>query len=613
MTILRRNEKYHVNGIFHSDKLIRKNPNKKQFTMKLNSEKTSLYILLSIFLCCSCKHKDHAFIPVIESGIAKVTGKIINYPAKKGSLPVLQVNIPYPVTAEFKTYTEKMKEDGSFSFEIPLECNVVAGIGIDELPSNICLVPNEETLIEFTYIDDEQIKVNMKSSIGLTNEDMENINSVVTGIALGEINFGKSIPYNLQPDEFGKLYIANLDSLQKYIEQLPNLSVPAKNIISHAYKLIYLRQLLDYKKIARFYYSNQRENKDAIEEYIPIEPNKSYYALLKHFNLNDPMYLYGFYFEITEFIMRNDTLAIPPIENMPVNDWFKIVKTNISDLIGFDNGLFYDMLVANAYAMQMNDETKPLSNIQKDNIKKYFKNKSFVDILLKKSDEIEKTAGITAHLKINETPSIPEKELTANQKGKIPQGELVDSIVSKYKGKIVVIDFWATWCSPCMQAMAESRELKQEMLNKNVVFVYITNRSSPRKLWEKKIIGIGGEHYYLNGEEWESISFSEKYGFDGIPTYLIFDENGTLKNKFTVYSGNDKMRKIIEGLLPPEGQLGDDGDANATAKPCPPPHRGCNGPHGTWVSGELCCLLPCNGIFSTYGYALLSGFSKCPW
>jgi thiol-disulfide isomerase/thioredoxin len=126
----------------------------------------------------------------------------------------------------------------------------------------------------------------------------------------------------------------------------------------------------------------------------------------------------------------------------------------------------------------------------------------------------------------------------------------MDSIISRYKGKVVVVDFWNTWCGPCLQAMQTSRELKQEMLNKDVVFVYLANTSSPKPLWEKKIQGIGGEHYYLNGKEWESISFSDKYGFDGIPTYLIFDKNRNLRHKMTAYPGNEKMREMIEELLP---------------------------------------------------------------
>jgi hypothetical protein len=66
----------------------------------------------------------------------------------------------------------------------------------------------------------------------------------------------------------------------------------------------------------------------------------------------------------------------------------------------------------------------------------------------------------------------------------------------------------------------------------------------------KRILEIGGEHYYLTAEEWKIISGSNKYGFDGIPTYLIFDKNGELKRKITAYPGTEEMREMIEELLP---------------------------------------------------------------
>lgn len=89
---------------------------------------------------------------------------------------------------------------------------------------------------------------------------------------------------------------------------------------------------------------------------------------------------------------------------------------------------------------------------------------------------------------------------------------------------------------------------KREMRGKEIVFVYITNTSSPKKLWEEKINGIGGEHYYLTQEEWESVM--DSLDFDAIPTYLFYNADGVLKEKVTAYPGSEKMQRMIEELLP---------------------------------------------------------------
>ncbi|MEA5081391.1 MAG: hypothetical protein VB024_07205 [Dysgonamonadaceae bacterium] len=73
--------------------------------------------------------------------------------------------------------------------------------------------------------------------------------------------------------------------------------------------------------------------------------------------------------------------------------------------------------------------------------------------------------------------------------------------------------------------------------NKDIVFVYIANISSPKALGEEKIKIIGGEHYYLTQEECEYVM--DNLGFDSIPTYLFYDTKGILKDKVTSYPGTE--------------------------------------------------------------------------
>ena len=53
----------------------------------------------------------------------------------------------------------------------------------------------------------------------------------------------------------------------------------------------------------------------------------------------------------------------------------------------------------------------------------------------------------------------------------------------------------------------------------------------------------------LNEKEWKNIYSSKVYGFNGIPSYLLFDSSGIFKNKISGYPGNAKMREMIEKLL----------------------------------------------------------------
>ena len=121
---------------------------------------------------------------------------------------------------------------------------------------------------------------------------------------------------------------------------------------------------------------------------------------------------------------------------------------------------------------------------------------------------------------------------------------ILQTILDKYKGKVVVIDIWATWCGPCRAGHKAMKPMKEEMKGENIQFVYITSPSSPLATWQEMIKEIDGDHYYLTTEQYNYIL--DKYESDGIPTYAIYDPQGKMTFKRIGYPDVNQFKKEIE-------------------------------------------------------------------
>ena len=105
---------------------------------------------------------------------------------------------------------------------------------------------------------------------------------------------------------------------------------------------------------------------------------------------------------------------------------------------------------------------------------------------------------------------------------------IIDKIIEPYRGKIVYLDIWGTWCAPCKRKLSESHKLKAELKDYDIVYLYLANRS-PEKSWknviaEYDLTAPNCVHYNLPDNQQHAV---EQYvGLTGYPTYRLFDKQG---------------------------------------------------------------------------------------
>jgi len=117
------------------------------------------------------------------------------------------------------------------------------------------------------------------------------------------------------------------------------------------------------------------------------------------------------------------------------------------------------------------------------------------------------------------------------------------------RGKVVVVDFWATWCGPCVAGLPVVSKVMSDYADKGVVFVAVNLRESSEKV-----------SAFMNKKKWNFTvaldsdgSIANKYGVTGIPHSVIIDQKGNIHSTHTGFGGakeTDKMlRKELDGLI----------------------------------------------------------------
>lgn len=140
-----------------------------------------------------------------------------------------------------------------------------------------------------------------------------------------------------------------------------------------------------------------------------------------------------------------------------------------------------------------------------------------------------------------------KKVYTINPK---KEKQTLDSIIKKNKGKVIYIDFWASWCTPCRDAIKPSFELQKHYKNKDFIYIYLSIDKNYSE-WENasKQEKLTFNNYNLLTINYPKAKFYKDLDLKTIPRYILYDKEGNLVHINAPGPKGKEIRNLIDKYL----------------------------------------------------------------
>ena len=436
---------------------------------------------------------------------AIITGQVNGFIPNSIHVNVLRIYLNEAASADSEQFAHyaHVKDDGHFRFEIthpyPFEGSFFYG--------------NQATLV-YTEPGDSIFISFEADSLGSVRP-FKNLEYSGDNQRLHELILQYRNVYNIYDSSY--MLLEMIDSVPNPMEYYPKALEYLKEGRAH------LRKFVEENQAGDKFYRIMLDNNDYSwaanltlssifrrqQDSLPPIP-ESFYSFLDEININKPQSLHNSeyltfiqYLVGSEIMKRKGKGKIKMMLTMlRPHAYYRMLKK--LGLKGYGMDVGFGMMTYNMVGDH--DARKLMKHLRERYYKLYMKKATF--------EPYKKTIDRVYHTKPQ-----PNTEKTVT-------GSLAD-IIAPYEGKIVYIDFWASWCGPCMDQMPIAAEVKKQYSEDDIVFLYCSfDDSEDRWINARDGMKISGEHIRLSPKARTEIS--QQLNITGIPHYALINHKGEI-------------------------------------------------------------------------------------
>ena len=148
---------------------------------------------------------------------------------------------------------------------------------------------------------------------------------------------------------------------------------------------------------------------------------------------------------------------------------------------------------------------------------------------------------------ISKSASLKSSDEVAN----MSDGEqILRKLTEPYRGHLVLLDIWGTWCGPCKEALSHSKEEYERLKDYDLVYLYLANHSTD-EAWKnviKEYNVVGENIFHYNLPEGQQSAIERFLGVHAWPHYRLINRDGTVLDVNADPRDLEGLAKLLENL-----------------------------------------------------------------